>query len=174
MKIERQYDYKPKWSTVIFAGGFFGLCTALFVYLGVTNDRGLVINGLIHLSPSGAKVFYGALALASFAFVLGAVFIAYVRLTTAQRIAITADGILFPAGRRTSRECHVRFESITDLKQSEIHGQIFLYVYADGLRYTVVKNMLPTKGDFDDIVSVLETRMSKRGSSNKSKHGTSL
>ena len=159
MKIERQYDYKPKWTTVFFAGGFFGLCAALFVHLGVTNDRGLIINGLIHLSPSGAKVFYWVLALASFAFVLAAAFIAYVRLTTTQRIAVTADGMLFPAGRWTARECHVPFDSITALKHIEVHGQVFLYVYADGLRYTVVKDMLPAKGDFDDIASMLEAKV---------------
>jgi hypothetical protein len=31
--IEKQYEYKPKWTTVLLCGGFFGLCTAFFVSL---------------------------------------------------------------------------------------------------------------------------------------------
>ncbi len=163
MKVEKQYDYKPKWTTVWLGGGFFGLCAALFVYLALTNERRLVIGGLVNLSPSGARVFWWALAVLSSAFVLAAALIAYIRLTTVQRIAVSADGMLFPAGRWTSRESHVPFASITAVKRLEVHGQTFLYIYANGLRYTVVRNMLPGKGDFDDIVAILETKTGEAG-----------
>ena len=165
--ILKEYAYKPKWTTVFLAGGFFGLCTALFVSLALTDNRGMIINGIIPLSPFGAKVFYWILAAASFAFVIGAGFLAFVRLTNPQRIAVTDDGMLFPAGRWTGRECHVPFRSVTAVKQVEVHGQVFLYVYAEGLRYTVLRDMLPGKRDFDEIVSLLGAKAEGKGDSHQ-------
>jgi hypothetical protein len=107
-------------------------------------------------------VFYWILAAASATFVIGAAFLAFVRLTTVRRIAITENGMLFPAGRWTSRECHVPFERVTAVKQLEVSGQVFLHVYADGLRYTVVRDMLPGKGDFEEIVSLLQQKVPPR------------
>ncbi len=159
MKILNQYDYKPKWTTVFFSGGFSGLCATVFIYLAVADNRGLIINGLIHLSPIGAKIFYWIFASLSLAFVLAASFIAYVRLSVVQRIAVTTDGVYFPASQWTGGEIHVPFDSITDIKYFEVQKQLFLYVYSDGLRHTVVKNMLPGKGDFEEIASIIEQRL---------------
>ncbi len=156
--IVKQYDYKPKWTIVFLAGGFFALCAVSFIYLALTDDRGAVINGIVRLSPTGAKVFYWVLAALSSGFVVAAALIAYVRLTVTQRIAITTDGILFPAGGWTSQECYVAFRDIVALKRLEAYGEVFLYVYAGGLRYTVIKGMLPDKGGFEDIVSTLEAQ----------------
>jgi len=161
MKILNQYDYKPKWTTAFFSGGFFGLCATVFIYLAVSDHRGLIINGLIHLSPIGAKIFYWIFASLSLAFVLAATYIAYMRLSVVQRIAVTADGVYFPAGRWTGHEIHVPFDSITDIKYIEVQKQLFLYVYADGLRHTVVKDMLPGKGDFEEIASIIEQRVQR-------------
>lgn len=113
----------------------------------------------IPLSPFAAKVFYGTLACSSLGFVLGAAFLAFVRCTSTQRIAIADDGMLFPAGRWTSHECHVPFESVTAVKQVEVSGQAILYVYADGLRYAVARDMLPSSRDFEEIISHLETKV---------------
>jgi hypothetical protein len=161
MNIQKQYQYKPKWSMVFLVGSFFGLGTALFAYLAITNDRGLIINGLIRLSPYGARLFYWILAVLSFAFVLAAAFMAFVRLTNIQRIAVTQDGMLFPARRWTKRESHVSFTSMTAFERLEIQDQAFLHVYASGQRYTVVRDMLPDQGDFDEIVSILKAKIEK-------------
>ena len=45
------------------------------------------------------------------------------------------------------------------VKQVETYGQAFLYVYADGLRYTVVRDMLPAKGAYQEISSLLEDKV---------------
>ena len=153
--IRKEYEYKSKWTVVFLGGGFFGLGTVLFVFLAITHDGGLIVSG-ISLSQFGAQVFFWILAGLSLSLVLGAAYVAYVRLTTTQRIAVTADGILLPAGRWTSRERHVPFHSITGLEIVKVARQVFLYVHADGERYTVVKGMLPHKGDFDDMVSLLQ------------------
>lgn len=47
----------------------FGGCAAFFIHLAQTNDRGLIINGLIHLEMGGADIVYAVLALFSLGFV---------------------------------------------------------------------------------------------------------
>ena len=152
--IRKEYEYKAKWSILVLGGGFFGLGTALFIYLAITNDEGLIISG-INLSPFGARVFLLTIAGLSLLFVIGAAFAAYVRWTTTQRIAVTSNGILLPAGRWTSREHQVLFHSITALKKVTVGRQVSLHIYADGSQYTILKSMLPHESDFDDIVSPL-------------------
>ena len=137
--------------------GFFGLCSALSVYPALANDRGLVIDWLVRLSPEGARLFYWVLAALAFLFVVAAALLAYMQITTALRIAVDETGILLPTGQWTShRESHVAFSDIEALKRLEWKGQVFLYIYANGLRYTVAKDMLPRRGDFEEILSILE------------------
>jgi hypothetical protein len=43
----------------------FGAAAAYLFYRASTNDRGLILNGLIHLDPSGAGTFFVVLGLLS-------------------------------------------------------------------------------------------------------------
>lgn len=158
-EIEEEFPYRSRWTTLAFAGGFFGLCGGFFMYRALTDDRGVVINGLITLAPHAARLVYWGLAIGSFAFVAASIFLAIARLSTSHRIAISSDAILFPAGRWTSRECAVPFAGITEVKHIETHGQEFLYIYAGGLRYTIAKGMLPSNRDFEVITAILQGKL---------------
>src|SRR5262249_39049867 len=68
--IEREYEYKPKWTGLLACGGFFALCALLVAHRAYRNDRGLIINGIIELSPDNATLFYWALCALSIGFVL--------------------------------------------------------------------------------------------------------
>jgi hypothetical protein len=160
--ILREYSYRPRWTTIFLAAGFFGLCAALFVYLALTNERPLILNGILPLSPVVAKVLWWGLAGCSLAFVVVAGFGVFVRVTASARIAIADDGVLFPAGRWSRRECHVLFTHMTAVKRVEVYGEAFLYVYADGLRYTIIGNLLPNKSDFDVIAALLNEKVAKK------------
>jgi len=48
---------------------------------------------------------------------------------------------------------------MTAIKVIEFQGQVFLYVYADGLRYTIVRDMLPSKTDYDEIFTLLQSKV---------------
>ena len=152
LKTLNQYEYKPKWTSVFFIGGFFAICASVFVCLAVADNPGMT---------SGSKAFYWVMAGLSITYVIAAGFIAYMRLKVVQRIAITPYGILLPVSRWTARETHVSFDSITDVRYLEMKNQLILVIYAGGRRYTVVKNMLPDKGDFVEIASILEERTRK-------------
>jgi hypothetical protein len=158
-EIEREYSYRPKWMLLALGGGFFGACTALFAYLALTNERVVVIQGLLPLSPLGGKVFYWILAAIGATFVSGALCLAFVRVKSVQRIALTATGIVLPRGKWNRRdEAFVAFKDIDVVKVLEFHGNQYLYVYTSGLRYTVDKGLLAAR-DFGEMTWALEARV---------------
>src|SRR5215468_10632576 len=56
--IEREYAYKPRWTLIVFCGAFFGLVAVSLGAKAHGNDRGLILNHVIKLSPSVATPFY--------------------------------------------------------------------------------------------------------------------
>ena len=48
-EVEREHKYSPKWSVIFLGMIFFGIGVATFAYQAMTNDRGLIINGIITL-----------------------------------------------------------------------------------------------------------------------------
>lgn len=157
--IERQYNYRPTWKVLLLVGAFFGTASAVFMYLALTNDQNVVINGVIRLSPFGGRIFYGVLAAVGATFVAVTIFLAYARLTSVQRIALTRTGILVPTGKWNCRdEAFIAFKDIEAIKILEYHREKFIYIYASGLRYTVVKSLL-AQGDFDEIMWALEANV---------------
>lgn len=55
----------------------FGFCAWFMAEQANTNDRGLIINGLIHLGPDGADIFYAVMALLSAGMSAGAAYAIY-------------------------------------------------------------------------------------------------
>lgn len=160
--VVRQYPYRTKWSILLLGVAFFGACTVVIAHEAQTCTGGVVINGLIHLSPFWGKVFLWALACLSFGFVAVALFMAYLRLTRDFRIAVTTDGLLLPKrGWTAGQESHVRFADIIAVKRFDYRNSSYLYIYANGLRYTVAGDLLPSKQDFAEILASLQERAGK-------------
>jgi len=67
-----QFDYNPKWSLLILLAAMFGGAAAFFAYKANSNEFGLVINGIVHLSKNGANIFYWSLSGFSVLIVIGA------------------------------------------------------------------------------------------------------
>ncbi len=162
--VGREYKYRSTWTKLALFGGFFTACTALFIYLALTNDEVLVIQGVLRLSPFGGRIVYWVLAAMSAAFMCCGVFLAFTRLTSVQRIALTPTGIILPTGKWNRRdEAFVEFKDIAAVKLLEFHGNHYLYVYASGLRYTVDKGFL-SANDFDEITWVLQSHIPQKQS----------
>jgi hypothetical protein len=158
-EIERECEYRPNWTMLLAGSGFFSACGALCVHLALTNQEQVVIQGIVRLSPFGGRILYCILALTSAIFVAGTLFLAYIRMKSVQRIAITRNGIILPTGKWNRRdETLVPFDAIVAVKILAAKGTAFLYIYAGGLRYTVYKSFL-AKGSFDEIMLAIESRV---------------
>jgi hypothetical protein len=157
---EFQCEYKPRVRSALLGIAFFGACSAVFIHLARTSENGAVVNGLIHLTPFQAQVVFAILAVTSGVFVALGFLMLVQRAVMRQRVAITLSHITLPTGRWLhSQHATIAFEDIESVKIINTHGQRFLYVYAHGLRYTLIAGWLPNDETLDIVVHFLSRRM---------------
>ena len=153
--MEREYDYRPGLAVVLLSGIFFAACALVLGARAYTNDRGLVINGIIELSPGSATVFYCVLTGFSVGFVAAAAVLAGTQLTLHQRIAYTETCLILPRSRWSAEEVTVPFSDILSYSAREIYGQRMLTIVYKGGKFTVGASMLPSTEAFDEICKVV-------------------
>lgn len=83
---DHEYEDNASWGRILVGVTFFGACAAALAIAAVTNDRGLVING-IALSKNSAILLYWGLCALSHGFVAYSAYLAFRRLTQHQRKA---------------------------------------------------------------------------------------
>jgi len=85
----------------------FGACAAFFFYRASTNDRGLILNGIIHFEPGGADVFYAVMGLLSAGFVVIAA-LGILRISQIQNftLVIGARSVSLPVGKPMGMRMH--------------------------------------------------------------------
>lgn len=159
MLIEREYEYKPKWWIILLYGGMFGVAAAIFAVKASSNDRPLLINGIIELSENGATIFYWVFCFLSLCFVLIAIGLVFHRLKYRQCLAFTASEIIVPASRWSAAEKTIRYEDITSLSVSKISGQKFLYIIHSDGKYIVNASMLPSSKVFEEVIDLLSKKI---------------
>jgi hypothetical protein len=153
--VEREYEYRPKWTMIVLCAAFFGLCAAVLGSKAASNDRGLLISRIIELAPDDATVFFWALTACSIGFVVIAAFLAYHRLTTRQRIAFGPSALTVPASRWSREEKELAYRDIVALFETTVSGQRFLYITHPGGKYTIDASMLPSKSAFVEMCELL-------------------
>lgn len=155
----REYEYRPKESIILFGALFFGCAAIFFGFMARSNDRGLIINGIIKLSPWGATVFYSVLAACSLVFVLMSIAILIHLLLYSQKIVLTAEELIVPKSRWSSKEITISYSTITEIRVTEVKYQRFLKIAHWAGVSTITASMLPTKKDFDTIHQLLLDRI---------------
>ena len=170
MSSDREFDYRPSWTMLLFCGLFFGACAIVLGAKAINNDRGLIINGIIELEEGGATAFFWALAACSFAFVAIALFSAVLSLVVHQRVVLGTNTIRVPASRWSSREMEIAYDDIQSLSKEEISGQAFFHVIHGAGKFTIMAGMLPSKPVFDEVCELLATRVRESKSAEKD-HG---
>jgi acyl-coenzyme A synthetase/AMP-(fatty) acid ligase len=157
--VEREYEYRPKWTMIVLCGAFFGLCAAVLGAKAANNDRGVIINRIVELGPDGATTFYWVLAALSAGFVALAAFLAYHRLTYRQRLAFGPAALTVPASQWSRKEKEIAYRDIVALSEATISGQRFLYVAHLGGKHTITASMLPSKAAFVEVCELLAARV---------------
>jgi hypothetical protein len=95
------------------------------------------------------------LAALSIGFIVAAGFLAIVRLTVHQRIALSEASLTIPRSRWSSEGTVVPFGEIVEVNRSEVFGQRFLKIVYNGGKFTLTASMLPRKEDFDEICAAV-------------------
>ena len=141
---------------------FFGLCACVLAWKATTNDRGLILNGLIYFSQAGATTFYWVLAALSTVFVAAAIWIvASTLIVGVPDIALTDQAISIPAGFPIKRPLSIPFAEITGLSRSEISGQQFLVLHTKSKKHHIVLNWLASAEIGRELDAEIASRLSQ-------------
>src|SRR5687768_16431619 len=125
MELPRRYAYNPNWRVILGCAAFFGAGSAFIAYKAMHNTVGLTINGIITLGPTGAAIFYWAIAALNAGFVLVAILLTTRRIANPRVLELGTDALVLPDGRfqrQTSRIAYAELQSVTEV---QVSGQTF-------------------------------------------------
>ena len=152
-----EYPYRPRLKGALLGMAFFGGSAAMWTHAAIGNDRGLIIQGLIHLETAGATRFYWGMTALSAVFVVGFVAMLVSSSTSQARLTLTASDLSVPRSAFARKNTVVRRGDILGLSVATVHKQRFLHVHHSGGELTLLASCLPSDGAFDEVCAALRS-----------------
>ena len=156
---EVRIPYKPNKTVFLFAVAFFGVCAGVMGNVAITNDKGLLLNRIFEFSPQGATIFYGVIAGASLVFVLVGLLALVKSVTTKREIVISDTSLTSPKSGFSKIDVTVDFSDVTNVALQTVQKTKILNIDHPGGRLSIPNSMLPNKQAFEELVSLLQTRI---------------
>jgi hypothetical protein len=155
----REFLYARRWGMMIACAVFFGICGLVLGAEADSNDRGLIINGIIELSAAGATTFYRVLSWSSFGFVVLAAIMFIVRVLNPQKLLLTQDGLYAPKWAWSRTPTFIPYRNIRAVSSYAVSGQeILKIVHADG-KQNVTASLFESKHAFEEFCQELSRRL---------------
>ena len=135
-------------------------CGWFFIHDAETNDRGLVINGLIHLGTDGADTFYVVMAVLSIAMgVMGVVGIVSLAVRKDFRVVLGKKGITLPYGPVwRQRNEKVPYDAIVGVSLHPAGKPSMLHIETKSGRRYITARYLPTEWSLQAVADELVGR----------------
>jgi hypothetical protein len=156
-----EYPYRPKVWIMLLGILFFGACAAGLVNEAQGNDRGLILNGILELSPGGATIFYWCVAGASVALGVLAVLGCIAGLRTPRVVRLTATDISAPKFLFSRTETVVPIAEFLDVHVQRVARERFLKIKHRKGKLTISQGHLPDRQAFDDLCAALADRLTR-------------
>lgn len=154
----REFAYRPQWGVLIASGLICGIGGYFFQAEAASNDRGLIINGIIELSTSGATTFYLVFSWLLFALVTPVAFLLIARLLNPQTLVLADDGLYLPKRPWSREPTLIRYGDIRGVLAYEINGQQLLDItHAGGVQH-VPRALFESAQEFDEFTRELARR----------------
>lgn len=153
-----RFAYKPKTLTMILAGGFFLACAVVLVFRAASNDRGLILNGIIDMDQAGATTFYYVLAGLAAVMSAGGIIGFVQSLKGPGFVVLDETGVAFP-GNLGQKPVRIAYDAIKRLEQGGAYRQRWLYIFHTGGRHAIMSSMLAKAAQLDEIETLLAERM---------------
>ena len=151
------YRYKPKATTTLICILFFGLCTAVLGVKAASNDRGLILNGILTFSEQGASIFYWILTALSFGFVVIGLLVIIQRATGTLNLELSENELKIPSGFFKKTMTQVSLSDVTGISELEVHGQKFLYLHTAERKFCVSRALMPSKQSYEEIKELIQS-----------------
>lgn len=124
----------------------------------IVNDRGLIINGLIHLESDGATIFYWCMAAVCAAFVAVGVLAFIVSLMSTHRVTLTTTEISAPKFGFSRTPTVIKLTDVQHVNLQVVQKQRFLNIYHPSGKLTINESYLPSQAVFEELYSALVNR----------------
>lgn len=153
-----EYQYRAKPWVMLGVISFFGACAMIMGYAALTNDRGLILNGVITLSIKGATIFYWCVAAVSVFFVIFALLAFIAGMVNPMSIRLTATELFAPKHGFTHKSTILKLHEINKVNIQTVQKQRFMTVYTQDEKMSIAQSMLPNSEAFDSLYTVLVSR----------------
>ncbi len=153
---EVRIPYKPRIFLMLLVILFFGGCAAILGFKAFENDRGMVLNGLLTFSVSGASIFYWCLSGLSVLFVLAGFWGFYNAITSRKELVLTDVSVSSPRSAISSQIITIQYDEVDFLEMQDIYRERLLTVHAkDGRKLVIAQSLLPSKDVFEHVVATV-------------------
>ena len=153
-----RYRYVARLGKMLLVLLFFAGCLAFYVWRAATNDRGLIINGVIELGSSGATLFFATLAAASAGFVLIGLWALAAHFGAPSYLVFDEDALSIPS-RFGRKPRSVPYAAIRSMQLVRIQGQSMLQITTDGRSATLAAIMLASDAQLREVRELLSARV---------------
>ncbi|MDQ3368795.1 MAG: hypothetical protein M3680_25480, partial [Myxococcota bacterium] len=145
----RRFRVQPARGAMLGGAAFFGACAAVLAWAS-TRTTGVIVNGLLELSASTARLLYLGLAAASLGFVAIALF--SILPARARELVLEDDAVIMPGPlwKRRASPCHVPFADVVSLREQAVGGQRFLTLVTATAKHSVARSHLPD-GAYEEL-----------------------
>jgi len=115
-------------------------------------------------------LFYWVLAGISALFVLVAVFLALVRISTDRSLEIEADAVILPHGFLLRKLSRVPYSSIASVSEMVVKGQKSLRLHTSSRKYAISASLLPSQEVYAQLKQLIVERVGTEpsGAANRS------
>jgi hypothetical protein len=162
---DQEYEYKPRWSTILLIELVTGVLAVIFVFHVFAN--GWRINNQMPFFQLIAAAHRWSLVVASLGLVLYGALLASHRAIRIQRIVVAPTAIVVPRSQWSSREIVIPYSTITALsiatfrpRFSKVTFRRLTIAYPGG-RFVLHDSLLPSVGAFEEIHRVLNERRAR-------------
>jgi hypothetical protein len=156
----KQYEYQAKITTLILCIGLFAPMGVFFANKAMTNDVGLVINGIFKLSPTGADNFYWVLCAFSTLFVLFSIAALTHRLLQKgpQYVEISETAFTIPKNLFQSEKV-ILFENVKNIQRQDVKGNVTLTFEAVNVKGHIANTNFKSKDEFEEATNLILQRI---------------
>jgi hypothetical protein len=158
MDVPRKLTYQATWGSAIGFVVFAIVMVVICAHEAITNDRGLIINGILRFEqPSATKVYWGMTVL-SLSLLALFVWMLIDKIGRPLFIEINENGMVVPAGIGLRKLSDIKYEEITNLTELGSGKSRFLLIHFGKSKVSIGAAWLP-KGEYDPLKSFLLERI---------------
>lgn len=168
------YPYRPKPWVMLLASIFFGSVAVFMGREAMANDRGLIINGLIHLETNGATTFYWCIAAIGAAFTAVGIPAFLVGLLSSHRVILTSNDISAPRFGFSLKATTVKLSDIRGQSVQVIEDHRFLNIYHVNGKLTISASFFPNEAAFEELCAAVAKRALTQPRANNSFNRTRI